>query len=873
MINVFTGEKPLHTHENLALEEFLECIGPEWEGSTDTITVIANATWKSAEIDLVCLLPRAIIVADFKDYGGNIKISENGPWQSDSGPVKGGSGARNPFTQVRRNKFAVLNWLKDRKLLKNCNLGHIAGAVIFARPVSISGDLGEQVGSWFYTIDTASCSKLLQALTSDSISITPQQMLEIAEGLGVTAYKRANNRPRIVDLERSRRDTSLAPRLVLTERQEELLTTIRNFLTSSEHQSFSVQGMTHTGKTHLLTLVTQEIIKLGRQPIILAPNTRIARRLTECQGIDCRSIYSHVFDRNAGKSQKTKVGNTGTTRTLTVYPPRSCQDPESCVYLIDDAHLIGNDQIILPDNSRYGSGCLFDDFLQFAAPKEFRRQIILVGDPYQLARGRRETMPLFGDLQRARELGSIEVRLQEMYVPPEKQALLDVAKQLVAAIDAKQFSQLEIHSGPGLDVIPRQAAIDQVEVAFQESMGNTWLIASTNPQVAQFNKWIRSKLLGKGAKQTVASGDLLEVYFGVEAEVDPFDTVAHTIATADRVKVEEAAPEAVSHAQALSGRAEPIVFFSREVSVRKGSDLVKLAISEEFLVAEKPELESDVAIALDVWQRAHPEQPISRVRYGYASTAHHAQGVRQPICFVRADWEGNRHTDGYFRWLYTAITRAEDRAILFNYEDLGPFDTALWKDSGAIETDRVAFGGGWHLPATRESTVALADARKLVVQGLLAPLGWQVAGVKLAQYQDEYQLRHPKLKDSTLKVSYDQSCKVTAIRVASAGADFALIATIAEALTANAVSDPLGSLIAKCLRKRATVSGLRILGAARDGDYRLTFVLAADADTRVSIEVNHDKEGNVSTVRPVKYTKQIALDRAANMFVEKGDGL
>ena len=71
------GEKASRTHENQMLHVFLERLEDRWADSTDWIVAIANAMWNGAEIDLVCILPSAIIVADFKSYGGTLTGTEN----------------------------------------------------------------------------------------------------------------------------------------------------------------------------------------------------------------------------------------------------------------------------------------------------------------------------------------------------------------------------------------------------------------------------------------------------------------------------------------------------------------------------------------------------------------------------------------------------------------------------------------------------------------------------------------------------------------------------------------------------------------------------------------------------------------------------
>lgn len=88
------GEKASRTHENQMLQVFLERLEDRWADSTDWIVAVANVMWNGAEIDLVCILPSAIIVADFKNYGGTLTGTENGPWQVDGVIVKGGRKAK-----------------------------------------------------------------------------------------------------------------------------------------------------------------------------------------------------------------------------------------------------------------------------------------------------------------------------------------------------------------------------------------------------------------------------------------------------------------------------------------------------------------------------------------------------------------------------------------------------------------------------------------------------------------------------------------------------------------------------------------------------------------------------------------------------------
>lgn len=866
MIHTYIGEKPSHTHENIGLEDFLESLEPQWGGNNETITVIAHALWNGSEIDAVCLLQAAIVVIDFKNSGGRIRISENGPWKGDRGLVKGGSKA-NPFAQVRDNKRSVMQWFESRQLLSACNLGHISGAVIFADPVIPEGDLGPKIGSWFHVSDLERCAEVLASLASPQILISPQQARAIVEALGVREYRSLRQRPRIVEVDGGVGTRTHRP--PLTEEQQDALGLITQFLNNPDRKSLSVLGMTHTGKTRLLTETVRAIESQGRQPVVLAPNTRISRRLTADFGQDCESIYSHLYDRGSAKQENVADGTGGRKRRVAVFPMKTCTDPDDCVYLIDEAHLIGNDYFEMEDGKRYGSGRLADDFIGFTALQASRRQVVFFGDPYQLPRGSREAMPIFGDLQRARGLKTAEVGLTRMFETPSRQIPLTNARRLAEAISSEQFSVLQLESGDGFSLLSRQAMADQARQRFQHHMIDSWFITDTNAKAAKFNRWIRQQLFNADPAQPIVSGEFLEFYYGSDEEADPFMVPSRPPVSGDRLIVQSASEPGICRSQTLKGRAEPIVFTTRRVEIGSGAEKRSMLVLDEFLLADKPELDPDLAVALEVWQKSKEGQPINKVRYGYASTCHHAQGLSRPICFVDANLEDGRHTESYFRRLYTAITRATQECIVTGFRAIHPFDEAQWSDRGAVEAKTIPIGGGWRFwsdtgvkssakaePAPSSESQALQRSKRLrqAIEKLLTPLLWRVVGVNSVLYQEQYQIKGPDNTEVRLDVSYDQSGEVTGMRVTDATHGHNLLVSVAEAAAQDNVCDAIGRQIVKCLRDRVGAKELRLVGARRDGEYRLTVMLISDAGERAQVEINHDKYGIVTTIRLVKYT-------------------
>ncbi|GLR63867.1 NERD domain-containing protein [Marinospirillum insulare] len=182
------GQKADRTHENKMLRAFIQALKADWGGAGKDITLIANSMWDGHEVDLVCLLPTAILVADFKHYSGHLIGTENGEWTVAGAAVKGGSNHRaNPFQQVREYKFAIIDWLKQKNLLENQNIGHINGAIVFTGPITGEVDLSVRSSYWFHTTDIESSPAVLADLASTELRVYPRDIKAIKKALGVQA--------------------------------------------------------------------------------------------------------------------------------------------------------------------------------------------------------------------------------------------------------------------------------------------------------------------------------------------------------------------------------------------------------------------------------------------------------------------------------------------------------------------------------------------------------------------------------------------------------------------------------------------------------------------------------------------------------------
>ena len=882
------GEKACRTHENQMLLVFLNRLEERWANSTDWIITIANAMWNGAEIDLVCILPSAIIVADFKSYGGKLTGTENGPWQADGVIVKGGRKA-NPYQQLRDNKFSVLDWLQSKALLSGRNLGHISAGVIFLDRIEDQLELPSKVRSWFYPTDLASCAAMLDGLASPELRIGKDEALEIVRRLGVQPIEWASSRPQVRDIH-SQPDLPQA-RTPLTGHQREALQTLCNFIAADDFVSFSVLGMTSTGKSRLLAEVADEVKKAGKQAIVLEPN----RRLADGSEMESNSIYAHLYTGSVNGDDE--LDNVEEQKKVKVIPLRACDDATDSVYLLDDSHLLGNSRFSTPDGKQYGSGQLLSDFFDFAEIGNTKRKVVFFGDPYQIQRGSSEESVLSGDFQKARGLKHQSLELTQIIDTTGGSAKLANAVRLVSAIGTQKFAALELSTDYGFRIVEKKDAASEILNHFRADPGSVWYLAETHGQANALTQWVRERLHGKSSLDSAEVGDLLEIYVSPDVR-DAFGSRV-SMQSGARISIASVSKRAL-YQQGLSWvKSGPIKFHSIRCGIHS-RDEVEFEVFEEFLKAEKPELDKETAVAESVWRNAIkrdrekafdgkqatlqgiegrsaplPAPDFTYARYGYASTVHHAQGMSQPVCYVNCDHAAGRHSEGFFRWLYSALTVAERELVLLNFSEIHPFDAAVWNAGAAKEDSDIAVGAGWafqpngiasekdqqrSLPEGLDQSkdVLKSVAIWLRVVNAVERLGWRVVKAACHPYQEQYDLSGPQEEQCQLRIAYNGKNVVTAMHVKDP-AQWPLLTDLARACVETTGYSPEAETLLRSARARLDRIGWKIVSAA-ETPYRLATTVACNQDERVGLEINFDKQGLVSSLRPLTYSNPEAVE-------------
>ena len=78
---------------------------------------IVNVNIGEANLDGLIIKQDAIVIVEFKDYEGNLEARQNGDWTCNGKVIKGGSGAKSVFEQLKKNPANKILHLKLKALL------------------------------------------------------------------------------------------------------------------------------------------------------------------------------------------------------------------------------------------------------------------------------------------------------------------------------------------------------------------------------------------------------------------------------------------------------------------------------------------------------------------------------------------------------------------------------------------------------------------------------------------------------------------------------------------------------------------------------------------------------------------------------------
>lgn len=433
------------------------------------------------------------------------------------------------------------------------------------------------------------------------------------------------------------------------------------FFAREEEGLFLLRGYAGTGKTSLVAAIVNTLLMLEYKVVLLAPTGRAAKVFSSYAGYPAFTIHKKIY-RQKSASEGEGVFNLG-------FNPGA-----ETLFFVDEASMISN----MDGDSYFGSGCLLDDLIEFVYNGR-KNRLILIGDVAQLPPVGVDISPALDKaaLEAAYRLHVTEVNLTDIMRQAQQSGILYNATQVRGLLGSKS-EQLILRAGGFSDIFQISGAdlLEEIDTCYGKyGEEETIVVCRSNKRANRFNEGIRRTILYR--EEDFCSGDRVMVvknnyFWGIGYDKIDF------IANGDMVTVKRTGKRIELYGLHFVKATLKIDGYEEEITAwilldTLGSDYPALTYEQnrEFYRA----VEADYADIHSQRKRfekikANEYYNALQIKFAYAVTCHKAQGGQWDAVFIDQGYlPQDMLNDEYWRWLYTAITRARERVYFINFKE------------------------------------------------------------------------------------------------------------------------------------------------------------------------------------------------------------
>ena len=445
--------------------------------------------------------------------------------------------------------------------------------------------------------------------------------------------------------------------------QEKAVKSLADFLFSRQQDSvFLLKGYAGTGKTSLIGALVKTLDQLQQKCVLLAPTGRAAKVFSHYAKHSAFTIHKKIYRQ---RNYSNDMDNFSLDDNL----------HQQTLFIVDEASMIANDGL---SGAAFGTGRLLDDLIQYVYAGTGCR-LMLIGDTAQLPPvGEEQSPALSPDVLKGYGLEVYEAQLTEVVRQMHDSGILWNATELRRYISEEVFFALpsiRVDGFPDIRIIPGNELIEAINDSYDHAgMDETIVVCRSNKRANIYNRGIRNMILYR--EDELNSGDLLMVaknnYFWTE-QCKEIDFIANgDIAVVRRVRrVREAygfrfADVVLAFPDYGDVELEVKLLLDTlhtdtPALPKEQNDKLFYAVLEDY---------ADITVKRERMKKmkADPHYNALQVKYAYAVTCHKAQGGQWKRVFLDQGYmTEDMLTPDYFRWLYTAFTRATETLYLVNW--------------------------------------------------------------------------------------------------------------------------------------------------------------------------------------------------------------
>jgi ATP-dependent exoDNAse (exonuclease V) alpha subunit len=449
-----------------------------------------------------------------------------------------------------------------------------------------------------------------------------------------------------------------------TNKQGELLKLLSNFIFNEDKNTlFLLKGYAGTGKTTTISTFVNSLWSAQKKSVLLAPTGRAAKVISVYSKRPAYTIHKKIYFPK-------KQANGGVDFVLQQNKHRNT------IFIVDESSMIPDSR---QNQKLFENGSLLDDLINYV-DKGQNCKLIFIGDTAQLPPVKLTLSPALDadTLSIDYQKSVIEIELDEVMRQHVNSGILANATQLRFLIQNDGIDFKFDLDFPDIIRLEDGYDIEDALVLAYENDGveDTAFIVRSNKRANQYNQQIRLNI--RGQENEISAGDFVMVvknnYFWLKESSD-----AGFIANGDICQVLKIlsikelygfkfaevelrmidypnmpAFETVLLLDTISSESPSLTY--------EESNKLYQAVKEDY-ADEKSKYKQFLKIKKNIYFNA------LQVKFSYAMTCHKSQGGQWKTVFIEQPYLPNGVSKEYFRWLYTAVTRTQEKLYLIGFKD------------------------------------------------------------------------------------------------------------------------------------------------------------------------------------------------------------
>ncbi|KGL63008.1 ATP-dependent RecD-like DNA helicase [Polaribacter sp. Hel1_85] len=449
-----------------------------------------------------------------------------------------------------------------------------------------------------------------------------------------------------------------------TSKQNQLLKLLSDFTFSEDKEDlFLLKGYAGTGKTTTISAFVNSLSAAGKKAVLLAPTGRAAKVISVYSKRPAFTIHKKIYFPK-------KQSNGSVDFVLQTNKHRNT------IFIIDEASMIPDSR---QNQKLFESGSLLDDLIRYVYSGH-QCKLIFIGDTAQLPPVKLNISPALEEdtLMYDYHKNVTEIELDEVMRQHESSGILANATLLRLMIQNNTTNfQFDINFPDIIRLDDGYDIEDALVTAYDnDGVEDTAFIVRSNKRANQYNQQIRMKIRGQeneisagdyimvvknnyywlkesSAAGFIANGDICEVLkiFSIK-ELYGFKFAEVEVRMIDYPDMQPF--ETVLLLDTLTSETPSLTY--------EESNKLYQAVKEDY-AHEKSKYKQFMAIKKNVFFNA------LQVKFSYSMTCHKSQGGQWKTVFIEQPYLPEGVSKEYYRWLYTALTRAQEKLYLIGFKE------------------------------------------------------------------------------------------------------------------------------------------------------------------------------------------------------------